>query len=160
MLAVGEEKSKMLAARLNSSADFAGASQRVFCLDLFGCRALGTAPAKPFSRPYPPCCGHDWGRSARGFLIGIRIFGTSIWLCCHSTGKSLAASRVFRWSIVFPNGLRHARRELYVDRYHGFPMPLQADSRMVAKSNCDDLVMKSHWWKSNSGLGERGGECK
>jgi hypothetical protein len=59
------------------------------------------------------------------------------------TGKSLAASRVFRWSIVFPIGLRHARRELYVDRYHGFPVPVKADSRMVAKSNRDDQGVKA-----------------
>jgi hypothetical protein len=38
---------------------FAGASQRVFCLGLFGCRPSGIAPAKQFSRPYPPCCGDD-----------------------------------------------------------------------------------------------------
>ena len=115
----------------------------MFCLDLFGCRPLGIAPAKQFSRPYPPCCGDDWVRFALGFLIGIRIFGVSIWVVSDSTGKSLAASRVFRWSIVFPIGLRHARRELYVDRYHGFPVPLKADSHMVAKSNRDDQGMKA-----------------
>ena len=37
-------------------------------------------------------------------------------LSCDSTAKSLAASRVFRRSIVFPSGFRHARRQLYVDR--------------------------------------------
>ena len=115
----------------------------MFCLDLFGCLPLGIAPAKQFSRPYPPCCDHDWGRSALGFLIGIRIFGFSIWVVSDSTGKSLAATRVFRWSTVFPIGLRHARRELYADRYHGFPVPLKAASRMVAQSNRDDQCMKA-----------------
>jgi len=73
----------------------------------------------------------------------MRFFGVSIGVASDSTGKSLAASRVFRWSIVFPIGLRHARRELYADRYHGFPVPLQADSRMVAQSNRDDQCMKA-----------------
>jgi hypothetical protein len=129
VLAVGEEESKMLSARLCAAlailqfglamfenktahqsidvyfhADFAGASQRVFCLDLFGCLPLVIAPAKQFSRPYPRCGGDDGVRSALGFLIGIRIFGFSIWVVSDSTGKSLAATRVFRWSTVFPIG--------------------------------------------------------
>ena len=104
---------------------------------------MGIAPAKQFSRPYPPCCGDDRVRSALGLLIGMRFFDVSIGVASDSTGKSLAASRVFRWRIVFPIGLRHARRELYVDRYHGFPVPLKADSRMVAQSNRDDQGMKA-----------------